>query len=160
VKVRTKCEARSAKALCERAVPADSPFEIHASKFPRAFTLIEVMIAGGILFMCLFAILALVSFGLRNARALQMTKTDPRGSIASELFFELSHTNTLTEGSGSGEFENYRYDWELRQLETNGLCEVDIVIAPSSRAPSGVSTLQMVMYLPQFQQRPGGGPAR
>jgi hypothetical protein len=118
--------------------------------------LIEVMIAGGILFMCLFAILALVCNGLRNARALQMTKTDPRSSIASEIYFELSHTNTLSEGSGSGEFENYRYDWEVREIETNGLCEVDIAVAPSSRSQSGASTLQLVLYLPQMQQRPGG----
>jgi hypothetical protein len=118
------------------------------------------MIAGGILFMCLFAILALVSNGLQNARALQGTKTDPRGSIASELFFELSHTNTLSEGGGSGEFGDYRYDWELRQIETNGLCQVDIAVRPPSHARSDPLTMQMVMYLPQLQQRPGGGAAR
>ena len=36
----------------------------------RAFTLIEVMIAGGILFACLFAILAVLANCLSNARAL------------------------------------------------------------------------------------------
>jgi len=84
------------------------------------------------------------------------TKTDPRGSIASQLFFELTHTNSLNEGGGSGEFEDYRYDWELKQIETNGLCQVDIAIAPSSRSQSGGYSLQLVMYLPQMQQRLGG----
>jgi hypothetical protein len=145
------------EAVAARAVSPGSPGNPFASRRRLAFTLIEVMIAGGILFMCLFAILALVSFGLRNARALQGTKADPRGSIASQLFFELTHTNSLDEGSGSGEFEDYRYEWVLTQLETNGLCEVDIAVAPSSRRQAGVTTLQMVLYLPQMPQRPGGG---
>jgi hypothetical protein len=122
--------------------------------------LIEVMIAGGILFMCLFAILALLSNGLRNARALQDTKSDPRSSVASLVYFELSHTNTLSESSGSGEFGDYRYSWELSEIGTNGLCEVDIAVAPSARGPSGAAGMQMVMYLPQLQQRLGGGAAR
>ena len=118
------------------------------------------MIAGGILFMCLFAILALVANGLRNARALQVTKTDPRSSIASEVYFELSHTNTLTQSSGSGEFGDYQYNWDVTEIETNGLCQVDIAIGPASRMLPGASTMQLVMYLPQMQQRPGGAPAR
>lgn len=124
----------------------------------RAFTLIEVMIAGGILFMCLFAILALVANGLRNARALQATKTDPRASIASQLYFELTHTNNISQQSGSGEFGDYTYDWDLTQLETNGLCELDISVGPSDMVPSSASKLQVVMYLPQMRQTLGGGP--
>jgi Tfp pilus assembly protein PilV len=125
-----------------------------------AFTLIEVMIAGAILFTCLFAILALLSNSLRNARALQNTKSDPRSSIASQVYYELSHTNTIAETSGSGEFESYRYEYEVREIETNGLCEVDIALAGSSRVPVSAATMQMVMYLPQLQQKLGGGPAR
>jgi Tfp pilus assembly protein PilV len=125
-----------------------------------AFTLLEVMIAGAILFMCLFSILALVSNGVRNARALQATKADPRSSIASTVYYELAHTNSLTEGSGSGDFEDYHYDWEVRQVETNGLCEVDINVSPSSGGQAPPSALQMLMYLPQMQQRPGGAGAR
>jgi hypothetical protein len=118
------------------------------------------MIAGGILFMCLFAILGVLASGLRSARALQDTKSDPRSSVASQVYFELSRTNSLTETAGSGEFADYRYDWEVREIETNGLCEVDIVVGPPSRVPASASTLQIVMYLPQMQRRPGGGAAR
>jgi hypothetical protein len=43
---------------------------------PGAFTLLEVMIAGALFFMAVFAILGLVATTLRNARALQ--QTEPR----------------------------------------------------------------------------------
>jgi hypothetical protein len=118
------------------------------------------MIAGGILFLCLFAILALLANGLRNARALQNTRSDPRSSIAAAVYYELSHTNSLGEDSGSGEFGNYRYDYEVREIETNGLCEVDIALAGSSRVPVGADSMQIVMYLPQLRQRLGGGAGR
>src|SRR5207342_1412722 len=67
---------------------ADDPsaFELRPSFDPRpstlglpltrAFSLIEVMIACGIFFMATFAILALVSTTLRNARALQRGDVD------------------------------------------------------------------------------------
>ena len=66
---------------------------------PAAFTLMEVMIACGVFFMCVFAILALVSNTLRNARVLRATKVDA-GMIAAQL----SLTNKLFEGSESGDF--------------------------------------------------------
>jgi len=43
----------------------NSSFEIRHLKFAAAFTLLEVMIASGILFLCLFAILQLLSSSLR-----------------------------------------------------------------------------------------------
>jgi hypothetical protein len=127
-----------------------------------AFTLIEVMIAGGILFACLFAILALVANGVKNARALQNTKTDPRSSVASMLYYQLTHTNSLTlsDASGSGEFGDFRYSYEVTEVETNGLCQLDIVISPPSRSRSPDYGVQMLIYLPQLQQRPGGGAAK
>jgi Tfp pilus assembly protein PilV len=128
----------------------------------KAFTLIEVLIAGGILFMCLFAILALVANGVRNARTLQNSKTDPRSSIASILYYQLSHTNSLTlsDAAGSGEFGDYQYRWELTEVETNGLCQLDIAISPPHKSKAEGYGVQMLMYLPQMQQRPGGGAAR
>jgi len=47
-------------------------------------SLLEVMIALGIFFMAMFAILSLVSNTLRNAHALQETDIDA-GSLASQL---------------------------------------------------------------------------
>jgi hypothetical protein len=125
---------------------------------PAAFTLIEVLIAGGILFMCLFAILALVANGLRGARVLQQTRSDPRSSITSIVYYELSHTNTMTAGDTiSGEFEDYRYEAQVELKETNGLCSVDILIYPPARDRSGGYRVQMLKYLPQLKQ---GGPGR
>ena len=45
-------------------------------KNSRAFTLLEVMIAAGIFFMAIFAILALVSSNLKNARLIQKSHVD------------------------------------------------------------------------------------
>src|SRR5437870_12417598 len=67
-----------------------------------AFTLMEVLIASGIFFICMFAILGLVSQTLRNARILRTTRVDA-GMIAAQLTL----TNKLYEGSESGDFGNY-----------------------------------------------------
>jgi Tfp pilus assembly protein PilV len=83
-----------------------------------AFTLLEVMIASGILFMCLFAILAVLATGLRNARSLKHVPVD-----AGMLAAELSLTNKFYEGVDSGRFENTDYEWEVRkeEVESNHL---------------------------------------
>ena len=64
-----------------------------------AFTLLEVMIAMGIFFLAVFAILALVSSNLRNARLLQEPVVD-----ASMVIGDLYQTNILTEGTTDGDF--------------------------------------------------------
>jgi hypothetical protein len=93
----------------------------------RAFSLLEVMIAGGIFFMCIFAILALVSGILRNARSLRVTELDA-GMVAAQV----CNTNKLTEGTQSGDFGNlypgYSWDADFYEVETNGLWQVDIVV--------------------------------
>ena len=63
----------------------------------KAFSLLEVMIAIGILFLATFAILDLVSSSLGNARRLQRPMVD-----ASALLSQLSLTNKLVEGTYSG----------------------------------------------------------
>ena len=87
----------------------------------------EVMIACGIFFMAMFAILALVSNTLRNARGLQHGEVDA-GMVAAML----SKTNRVTEGSDSGDFgDAYReFSWETEsfEVETNGLWQVDITV--------------------------------
>src|SRR5579859_7712152 len=97
---------------------------------PHGFTLIEVMIACGIFFMATFAILALVSTTLRNARALQRGDVDA-GMAAAQVYQTLK-TNRQAEISGSGNFgENYpdyTYDFSSEQAETNGLLKVDIAV--------------------------------
>ena len=92
-----------------------------------AFSLLEVMIAGGIFFMAVFAILAMVSSLLSNARSLRRTELDA-GMVAAQI----SITNKLSEGTESGDFGKMYpgYSWEADEYEvgTNGLWQVDIVV--------------------------------
>ena len=92
-----------------------------------AFTLLEVMIASGLFFMCIFAILAMVSSVLRNARSLRRTDLDA-GMVAAQV----CKTNKVYEGSESGDFGNLFPDcsWETETYEagSNGLWQVDIVV--------------------------------
>src|SRR5438552_3795562 len=89
----------------------------------RAFTLLEVMIASGIFFIAMFAILGLLAQTLRNARVLRVTRVDS-GMIAAQLTL----TNKLYEGSESGDFGNYSsgYSWAStdEELMSNGLHQV------------------------------------
>ena len=70
---------------------------VSAKQIRRAFSLLEVMIAIGLLFMGTFAILALNSSSLNNVRRLQRPLVD-----ASALVSQLSLTNQLVEGDFSG----------------------------------------------------------
>jgi len=87
----------------------------------------EVMIAAGIFFMAIFAILALVSTTLRNARGLRQIDVDA-GMVAAQLY----KTNRLTYGLDSGNFGDLypEFQWETysQQIESNGLWEVDITV--------------------------------
>lgn len=105
-----------------------SGFGFRTSRSPRgAFSLLEVMIAGGIFFMAIFAILALVSGTLRNARALRRVDVDA-GMVAAQV----CNTNKLYEGASSGDFGNLYpdYSWEAytSEVATNHLFQVDIVV--------------------------------
>jgi hypothetical protein len=92
----------------------------------RAFTLIEVMIASGILFFCLFAILGLLANTLRNARALQRTRADA-GIVAAFFSVTNSHQRELETGNFDdlGDFgDRYRdLEWTRasEEVSTNGL---------------------------------------
>ena len=111
----------------------------------HAFSLLEVMIAAGIFFMCVFSILAVVSGGLRNARLLQNVEVD-----CSMLAAELSATNRLAEGSDSGDFgkiyRDYRWSRVTTEVGTNGLFQVDFVVThtPTKRE----SAMSVLFYKP------------
>ena len=122
----------------------------------RAFTLIEVMIACGIFFMATFAILALVSTTLRNARALQRADVD--AGMAAAQIYELMKTNRQAEISGSGTFgethPDYSYEFASQQAQTNGLLQVDIVVNRRGlRKP--VDALTIWVYDPEAKSGPG-----
>ena len=115
-----------------------------------AFSLLEVMIAIGIFFMVAFAVLALVSQCLGQARALQQVR-NPIGSLASQTVL----TNQLEEGTESGDFEDlfpdYRWTREVYEAGTNGLYEVHLTVTRSGQQKPD-SELTLYLFRPQ-----GGG---
>ena len=111
-----------------------------------AFSLLEVMVAIAIFFAAAFAILNVVSGGLRNARMLQRPQVDA-AAVASVF----SRTNVIVEGTASGDLgdllgDAYRgYTWESSSLEvaSNKLFQVDFTIySPDAGHPlfSKIST--------------------
>lgn len=112
-----------------------------------AFTLLEVMIASGIFFMAIFAILSLVSGNLRNARRLQEPPVD-----AGMLLADLCQTNKLTEGSDSGDFgelyPGYRWTSDIRQVSTNGLFKVEYTVSRPGGEPNSDTSLSAWLYRP------------
>ncbi len=115
-----------------------------------AFTLVEVMIALGIFFMAMFAILGLVAASLRSARALQRQPVDA-GMVAAEI----SLTNKLTEGLETGDFgESHRgYEWsrDVYEVGTNGLFQVDMIV--QRRSDGAVeSKLSILLFRPESPQ--------
>ena len=130
-----------------------------SSRIAAAFTLIEVMIASGILFVCLFAILGLLANTLRNARALQRAPVD-----AGMLAAELSLTNKLSEGSDSGDFgdlyRDYRWKREIFVAETNGFFAVDFVVFRRGQERTPESQMTVLFYRPDSTLTPGTGMRR
>jgi hypothetical protein len=125
----------------------------------RAFTLIEVTIAAGILFICLFAVLELLSNCLRNARALQRSTVDP-GMLAAEATL----SQRLIEGSDSGDFGDlypgYRWRSETNFYATNGLFEVDLTIYYPANEGGSEKHMSILLFRPDSPVGPGGRPVR
>ena len=113
----------------------------------RAFSLMEVMIAIGIFFSCIFVILSLVSSSLQNARRLQRPMVD-----AAMLASELSLTNKIVELSQSGDFGNlypgYTWTADINEVLTNRLFQVDYVVQ-SSDTREVVQKMSVLFYRPQ-----------
>jgi hypothetical protein len=92
------------------------------------------MVACGIFFMATFAILALVSGTLRNARALQRGEVD--AGMAAAQAYEQLRTNRAEAGSMTGNFgETYRdfswsanWDLDYEGGATNRFLKVEIVV--------------------------------
>ncbi len=113
------------------------------------------MIACGIFFVALFAILGLVSNTLRSAHSLRRTGVDA-GMVAAQLF----KTNRLYEGSDSGDFgklyPDYSWTTQTSEAETNGLWQVDIVVNRRG-ASKPVDTMSVWIYSPLSSAGPFGG---
>src|SRR5450755_4101993 len=118
-----------------------------AARPPQAFSLMEVMIAIGIFFSCIFVILSLVSSSLKNARRLQRPMVD-----AAMLASELSLTNKIVEISQSGDFgelyPGYTWTADINEVLTNRLFQVDYVVQ-SSDTREVVQKMSVLFYRPQ-----------
>ena len=128
-----------------------------AGTFERrwGFTLMEVMIAVAILFMCLFAVLALLSNSLRSARTLQQRHTVDVGSVAGQIYVLLANTNQVSEGRDELDLEDtfpgYRCEYETTEAGTNGLVHVDVVVLRRSDNQPELKT-SFFVYAKNFKQ--------
>ncbi len=138
-----------------------SPRATHAENRPqakcgRAFTLLEVMIAVGILCMCLFGILALVGNSLATARKFQQHRAVDTATIASLIYVTLSNTNQVNEGNVpidlKDTFPGYKCDAELTEVGTNGLCQIDFFVAKNNYLEL---KSHFYMFLPTLKQGMG-----
>ncbi len=137
-------------------------FPIRKSQELAAFTLLEVMLAIAIFFMAMFAILGLLTSGVRAASMFRNN-----GPTAGMILSQLSATNILIEGSQSGNFkdvpiyEGYQWAANLHEVDTNGLFQADVVVTDSKGNP--YSTMSALLYRPDseknnklgLQQQPG-----
>ncbi|MEJ0088646.1 MAG: hypothetical protein WDM80_02685 [Limisphaerales bacterium] len=112
----------------------------------RAFSLMEVMIAIGIFFMCIFVILSLVSSSLQNARRLQRPMVD-----AAMLASELSLTNQIVEEAQSGDFgklyPGYTWTADINEVLTNRLFQVDYLVQNGDKEV--IQKMSVLFYRPQ-----------
>jgi Tfp pilus assembly protein PilV len=117
-----------------------------------AFTLLEVMIACGVFFMAMFAILALVSNLLRNAQYLRHVEVDA-GIVAAQLY----KTNKLSEGIDSGDFgdayKGYSWKTDSREAATNGLWQVDILVTKQGQSEP-VDKMSVWVFSPESSSLP------
>ncbi len=120
---------------------------------PRAFSLLEVMIAIAIFFLAAFAILCVVSSSLANARRLQRPLVD-----AGPVLAIWAATNILDEQrspySGSmadilgNAYRDYQWTTEIQEVATNKLFAVECkVYYRGNREP--ISDLTTLFYRPQ-----------
>jgi len=118
----------------------------------RAFTLLEVMIAVGVLFMCLFAVLALLSNSLASARKLQQHRDIDTSSIAGMIYVQLVNTNNVTEGAVDVDIEEMfpgsTCHADLTQVGTNGLCQVDFEVERNQKLEA---QSHFLIYLPNMK---------
>ncbi len=118
-----------------------------AARRRHAFSLLEVMIAIGIFFMSVFAILSLVSSSLQNARRLQRPMVD-----AAMIASELSLTNQIVEISQSGDFgklyPGYSWTAKINEVQSNKLFQVDYVVVNDDHKQV-VQTMSVLFFRPK-----------
>ena len=118
----------------------------------RGFSLLEVMIAIGVFFIGVFAILGLVSSSLENARRLQRPLVDA-GAVASWL----SMTNQLVEGTYTvnlgdllgDAYNTYDCTYDIQEAGTNKLFQVGFTVQSTTGNHEIISSMTNLFYAPQ-----------
>jgi hypothetical protein len=130
----------------------------------RGFTLVEVMIASGILFVCLFAILGLLANILRNARFLQRASMNDAGTAAAYFssLTNLHEPGTRTYafsdmGDFSDRYRDLKIDVSSEPFDTNGLWFVEYIVTRKStgQIESSLSTLEFDLAATKKNMKPG-----
>jgi len=118
------------------------------------FTLLEVMIAVGILFMCLFAVLALTSNALVSARKIQQHRDLDAGTFAGYFYVQLVNTNRIDEGPADIDmkdtFPGYKIAIDCALAGTNGLWDIEYRVAEPTRQAEVHG--HFMLYNPNSQQ--------
>ncbi len=117
----------------------------------NGFSLLEVMIAIGVFFMGVFAILGLVSSSLENARRLQRPLVDA-GAVASWL----SATNQLVEGTYTinlgdllgDAYNGYDCTYEIEEVGTNKLFQASYIVQSTTGNHEIVSSMTNLFFAP------------
>jgi len=110
------------------------------------------MIAVGIFFAGVFAILGLVSSSLANARRLQRPLVDA-GALAAQM----SLTNQLVEGSDSGNlgdvlgdaYKDYNWTSDVQEVQSNKLFQVDFTVANAYGNHDTLDQITVLFFRPQ-----------
>lgn len=126
------------------------------SPSPRAFTLLEVLIAMGLFFLAIFSILQLVSQNLRAVHSLRPTSVD-----VTMLMSDLMLTNKIEEGMSSGDFGDlypgYAWTRDIYEVSSNGLFQVDVLVMRNGGGMNGESRTSMLLYKPESMMKAGSG---
>ena len=126
--------------------------EIKTRACRHGFSLLEVMIAIGVFFIGVFAILGLVSSSLENARRLQRPLVDA-GAVVSWL----STTNQLVEGTYTvnlgdllgDAYDGYDCTYDVREVGTNKLFQVGFIVQSTTGNHEIISSMTNLFYAPQ-----------
>ncbi|MGD0252036.1 MAG: prepilin-type N-terminal cleavage/methylation domain-containing protein [Verrucomicrobiota bacterium] len=116
------------------------------------FSLLEVMIAIGVFFMCVFSILALVSSSLDNARRLQRPLVDA-GAVAAWLSVtnqQVEGTYTVNLGDMLGDaYNGYDCTYDVQEVGTNKLFQVGYTVRSTTGNHEIISSMTNLFFSPQ-----------
>jgi Prokaryotic N-terminal methylation motif len=118
----------------------------------RAFSLLEVMIAIGIFFMAVFAILGLVSSSLENARRLQrpIANASPVGGflLMTNIFVERVYEADLGDFLGNA-YKGYLVTYAIQEVNSNHWYQVDFIVQSPDRSRAVVSKMTAMFFKPK-----------